>query len=103
MRHHGSAVRYWPWPKAHCTLRFNQGPASVSPAGYSWITVLEQRPGEDVGKIKDTLSDNQLFSIRKQLAYILTELAKEDVTMGDQHPGFLRYDRENDKLGRYAN
>ncbi|GAM36768.1 hypothetical protein TCE0_018r06121 [Talaromyces pinophilus] len=40
----------------------------------------------------------QLYSVRKQLAYILNELAQEDVTIDEQHPGFLRYDRENDKL-----
>ncbi|KAF3407130.1 hypothetical protein DPV78_001769 [Talaromyces pinophilus] len=40
----------------------------------------------------------QLYSVRKQLAYILNELAQEDVTIDEKHPGFLRYDRENDKL-----
>lgn len=58
-------------PKRICTIRFNQGPSSGYPGGYLWISVLEHPPGEDVGGIKNQLSGEQLYSIRKQLAYIL--------------------------------
>lgn len=71
------------------TLRHAQEASSIS---------NEQVPSEDVEQIMDDLTDDQLYSIRRQPVYILNELAQEDVTIDEQHPGFLRYDREGYKL-----
>lgn len=80
------------------TVRYRQpSTGTVCPGGY-FVMVMKQVPGENVERIKDELSNDQLYSIRRQLAYILNELAQEDVTIDEQHPRFLRYDRENDKL-----
>jgi hypothetical protein len=80
------------------TVRYKQGETGAYPGGYAFIMVMKQVPGEDIEKINNQLSNDQLYSIRKQLAYLLIELAQEDVTIDEQHPSFLRYDRENDKL-----
>lgn len=78
--------------------RYHQADTSPCPGGFMYLDVMEVVPGDDVEDIMDDLTDDELLSIRKQLAYILNELAKIEVTMGGQHPSFLQYDRENDKL-----
>lgn len=76
---------------------YDQADTSPYPEGCMYLDVIEQVSG-DVEEIINDLTKTKLRSIRKQLAYILNELATINVTMGGQHPSFLQYDRKNDKL-----
>lgn len=59
---------------------------------------MESMPGDNFKDITNNFTDEELLSIQKELAYVLNELVKINVTLTSQHPRFLQYDRKNDKL-----
>ncbi|PYI32286.1 hypothetical protein BP00DRAFT_435446 [Aspergillus indologenus CBS 114.80] len=68
------------------------------PGGYGHFLVMEVPPGENLDEIWDELSDCQLEGIRTQLARILELLRQNGHKLVDQHPSYLNYDVETDKL-----
>jgi serine/threonine protein kinase len=66
--------------------------------GAMYFIAMEYVPGEDVDEIRDELTQDELLSIRRQLAYILNKMAMINRGFANEDPACLRYDREADKL-----
>ncbi|KAI9929432.1 hypothetical protein ASPWEDRAFT_172912 [Aspergillus wentii DTO 134E9] len=74
------------------------GPKYPYPNGLVHFLIMSRVPGENVRDIFLGLSDEQLASIKRQLAYILEHMRQNGRTLYEQDPDFLRYDIPNDKL-----
>jgi hypothetical protein len=81
---------------AHVTQR--AGEMFPYPDGIVNFIIMTRVPGENVARIFLTLSDQQLESIRRQLAFTLEHMRQRMFVLAHQSPHFLRYDRVNDKL-----
>ncbi|GKZ32311.1 hypothetical protein AbraIFM66950_001627 [Aspergillus brasiliensis] len=68
------------------------------PDGYIDLLVMQIPPGENVDDIQDELTDQQLGSIRTQLAHILEIMRKNGYKLVQQHPGYLNYDARTNNL-----
>ncbi|OKL59678.1 hypothetical protein UA08_05274 [Talaromyces atroroseus] len=68
------------------------------PGGQIYFVAMSRVPGEDMGRIQDTLSPQQLKSIKSQLARILEAIADKNRVLRTADPGSLRSDKANDKL-----
>ncbi|KAF4218260.1 hypothetical protein CNMCM8980_005490 [Aspergillus fumigatiaffinis] len=81
---------------AHVTQR--AGDMFPYPDGTVNFIIMTRVSGENVARIFLTLSNEQLESIRKQLAFILEHMRQRMFVLAHQSPHFLRYDRLTDTL-----
>ncbi|RHZ62615.1 hypothetical protein CDV55_104452 [Aspergillus turcosus] len=81
---------------AHASQR--AGEMFPYPDGAVNFIIMTRVPGENVARIFETLSYEQLESIRRQLAFILEHMRQRWFVLSTQSPHFLRYDRATDKL-----
>ncbi|OKL61738.1 hypothetical protein UA08_02817 [Talaromyces atroroseus] len=85
-------------PKLLDAYGYLQGENHPYESGAIYFIAMECVPGENVDEIRDELTKEELQSIRRQLAYILNEMAKINRCFANEDPACLRYDRRADKL-----
>ncbi|RHZ65507.1 uncharacterized protein CDV56_107707 [Aspergillus thermomutatus] len=81
---------------SHVTQR--AGEMFPYPDGIVNFIIMSRVPGENVARIFLTLSNQQLESIRRQLAITLEHMRQRMFVLAHQSPHFLQYDRATDKL-----
>jgi hypothetical protein len=85
-------------PKVMMVTRRNQMQWMPYPGRQIFFTVLRRVPGEDVSKIRNSLSAPERQSIRSQLAKILETMADKNRILRTADLSFLRWDRFSNKL-----
>ncbi|OJI88500.1 hypothetical protein ASPTUDRAFT_61120 [Aspergillus tubingensis CBS 134.48] len=85
-------------PKYYCHETQSQEDWMPFPNGYIDFLVMQIPPGENVEDIQDELTDQQLDSIRTQLAHTLEFMRTKGYVLVQQHAGYLNYEARTDKL-----